>query len=146
MASQITRFGNKIAGVVAANDGTGTAAIAAFHAANVKPVPPTTGNDATLAGVQLLLAGDMYVTISKPGKTEADAAAHAVVALLQGKTPPVQPGGHVETLFGTPSQLFPPILITPADVQKDLVDTGFLKASAICTSTYAADCAKYGIH
>lgn len=146
VASQVTRFGHQIIGVIAANDGTGTAAIAAFKAAGYNPTPPVTGNDATLAGVQLLLAGDMYVTISKPGKTEADAAAHAVTALLQGKTPARQPGGHEETLFSTPSQLFPPTLIRPQDVQKDLVDTGFLKASAICTPTYAIYCQKYGVH
>ncbi len=146
VASQVTRFGSKIVGVVAANDGTGTAAVAAFQAANVKPVPPTTGNDATLAGVQLLLNGDMYVTISKPGKTEADAAAHAVTDLLQGKTPSLQAGGHVKTVFGTPSQLFPPVLITAQNVESQLVNTGFLKASAICTSTYAAACTRYGVH
>lgn len=146
VASQINRFGHQIIGVIAANDGTGTAAIAAFKAAGVNPVPPTTGNDATLAGVQLLLAGDMYVTISKPGKTEADASAHAVVDLLQGKSPTLQPGGSSATLFGTPSELFPPIPVRPQDVQKDLVDPGFLKASAICTPTYQQYCQKYGVH
>jgi len=44
-SGQITRFGKKIVGVVAANDGTGGGAIAAFKAAGVDPVPPVTGND-----------------------------------------------------------------------------------------------------
>jgi D-xylose transport system substrate-binding protein len=145
VSSQITRFGSKIKGIIAANDGTGTAAVAALEGANVSPFPPVTGNDATLAGTQLVLTGKMLVTISKPGKTEADAAAHAVVALLQGKTVPLQAGGKETTLFGTPSQLFTPTLITPRDVQADLVATGFLQASQICTSTYAADCQRYGV-
>ncbi|RVA73813.1 sugar ABC transporter substrate-binding protein, partial [Mesorhizobium sp. M7A.F.Ca.CA.001.08.2.1] len=61
---QITRFGPKILGVVAANDGTGGGAIAAFKAAGVDPVPPVTGNDATIAALQLIIAGDQYNTIS----------------------------------------------------------------------------------
>ena len=47
VGGQITRFPNQIVGVVAANDGTGGGAIAAFKAAGVKPVPPVTGNDAS---------------------------------------------------------------------------------------------------
>ena len=49
-SGQITRFGAEILGVVAANDGTGGGAIAAFKAAGVDPVPPVTGNDATHRG------------------------------------------------------------------------------------------------
>lgn len=145
VASQIIRFGPKIKGIIAANDGTGTAAVAALQAANVNPFPPVTGNDATLAGTQLVLTGKMWVTISKPGAIEADAAAHAVIALLQGKSVPVRPGGKITTLFGTPSQLFNPTLITPQDVQKDLIGPGFLQASQVCTSTYQSYCQKAGV-
>src|ERR1700720_4647464 len=53
VSGQITRFGTQIVGVVAANDGTGGAAIAALKASGVNPVPPVTGNDATLAGPPL---------------------------------------------------------------------------------------------
>ena len=58
----------EIVGVVAANDGTGGGAIAAFKAAGVDPVPPVTGNDATIAALQLIIAGDQYNTISKPSE------------------------------------------------------------------------------
>ena len=50
VGGQISRFGKKIVGVVAANDGTGGGTIAAFKAAGVNPVPSVTGNDATIAG------------------------------------------------------------------------------------------------
>ena len=145
VSSQISRFGSKIVGIVAANDGTGTASAAALQAAHVSPFPPVTGNDATAAGAQLVLQGEMYDTISKPGKIEADAAANVVVALLNGKTPATQPGATVKTLFGTPSQLFKPTLVTAKTVQADLVKTGYLKASQICTSAYASYCKKYSV-
>ena len=86
-SGQITRFGKKILGVVAANDGTGGGAIAAFKAAGVNPVPPVTGNDATIAGLQLIIAGDQYNTISKPSEIVAAAAADVAVKLLDGETP-----------------------------------------------------------
>ncbi len=64
---------NQIAGVVAANDGTGGATIAAFKAAGTETVPPVTGNDAELAALQRIVAGDQYNTISKPIKIVAEA-------------------------------------------------------------------------
>ncbi|MGH8274971.1 MAG: substrate-binding domain-containing protein [Gammaproteobacteria bacterium] len=145
VGSQISRFGDKIAAVIAANDGTGTAAAAALEAGGLKPVPPVTGNDATLAGVQLVLLRRMWDTISKPGATEAWAAANAVVALVQNKKVPLLEGGKEVTLFDTPSQLFKPTVIMPENIQKDIVDMGFLKASDICTAPYATACEKYGV-
>jgi D-xylose transport system substrate-binding protein len=103
VSGQISRFPKKIVGVVAANDGTGGAAIAAFKAAGVDPVPPVTGNDATIAGLQLIIAGDQYNTISKPSEIVAAAAANVAYALLNGKTPKAD-----TTLFGSPTQLFTP--------------------------------------
>ena len=105
---QITRFGKNILGVVAANDGTGGGAIAAFKAAGVDPVPPVTGNDATIAALQLVIAGDQYNTISKPSEIVAAAAANVAVQLLSGETPKAE-----TTLYDTPSQLFIPAVITP---------------------------------
>ena len=86
-AGQITRFGAEIVGVVAANDGTGGGAVAAFKAAGVDPVPPVTGNDATIAALQLIISGDQYNTISKPSEIVAAAAANIAVAFLKGETP-----------------------------------------------------------
>ncbi len=84
VSGQITRFGSQIVGVVAANDGTGGGAVAAFKAAGVNPVPPVTGNDATLAGLQLIIAGDEYNTILKPSEIVAAAAAKVAVGFLSG--------------------------------------------------------------
>src|SRR3954469_12421053 len=84
---QVTRFGKKILGVVAANDGTGGGAIAALKAAGVDPVPAVTGNDATIAALQLVIAGDQYNTISKPSEIVAAAAANAAVQMIKGEKP-----------------------------------------------------------
>jgi len=140
VSGQVSRFGTKIVGVVAANDGTGGGAIAAFKAAGTNPVPPVTGNDATLAGLQLIIAGDQYNTISKPSEIVAAAAAKVAVALLDGKTPTA-----TTTLYGAPSQLFVPAVITTQNLKAEIVTKGITKAADICTSTYAAACGKLGI-
>ncbi|MGH3425107.1 MAG: substrate-binding domain-containing protein, partial [Nocardioidaceae bacterium] len=139
VSGQITKFRGQIAGVVAANDGTGGGAIAAFKAAGV-PVPPVTGNDAELAAAQRIVAGEQYNTISKPIKTVAEASAKVAYAFAQGKTPEGK-----TTLYDTPSQLFTPTVVTKQNLQKVLIDQGPLKASKICTGAYEQACAKAGI-
>ncbi len=140
-AGEITQFQGKIAGVVAANDGTGGGAIAAFKAAGVKPVPPVTGNDAELAAIQRIITGDQYNTISKPIKTVAEAAATIADQFRKG----TKPKGET-MLFNTPSQLFTPQVVTQKNVQEVLIGNGKLyQASQVCTSEYAAACTKLGI-
>jgi D-xylose transport system substrate-binding protein len=139
VSGQISKFGPKINGVVAANDGTGGGAISAFKAAG-KPVPPVSGNDAELAAAQRIIAGDQYNTISKPIKIVAGAAADVAYAFAQGK----KPAGKTQ-LFNTPSQLFVPNVVTKENLKKFLIDSGELKASDICAKAYAAACAKAGI-
>ena len=144
-SGQISRFGKKILGVVAANDGTAGGAIAAFKAAGVDPVPPVTGNDATIAGLQLIIAGDQYNTISKPSEVVAAAAADVAVALLGGETPKSD-----TTLFGTPSRLFVPALVTADNLKAEIVDRTIgdkpvTPASALCTGRYAEGCKKLGL-
>jgi D-xylose transport system substrate-binding protein len=140
VAGQISRFHKQIVGVVAANDGTGGAAISAFKAAGVNPVPPVTGNDSETAAAQRIVAGTQYNTINKPIRIVASAAAEAAYKLLQGQTPQKK-----ATVFGTPSQLFIPFVVTRQNIKQQLIDSGLQKASAVCTKPYAKACAQLGI-
>ena len=139
-AGQITRFGPDIKGVVAANDGTGGGAIAAFKAAGVDPVPPVTGNDATIAALQLIISGDQYNTISKPSEIVAAAAANVAVKLLKGETVEAK-----TTLYNTPSELFVPAVVTSENIKAEIFDKGINKPEEICTGEYAEGCKKLGI-
>ena len=140
VSGQITRFGPQIGGVVAANDGTGGGAVAAFKAAGVNPVPPVTGNDATIAGLQLIIAGDEYNTILKPSEIVAAAAAKVAVGFLSGQTPKAE-----TKLFNTPTQLFKPAVITAKNLKVEVVDKGFASSKDLCTDRYAEGCKKLGI-
>jgi D-xylose transport system substrate-binding protein len=139
-AGQITRFGAEIKGVVAANDGTGGGAIAAFKAAGVSPVPPVTGNDATIAALQLIISGDQYNTISKPSEIVAAAAANVAVKLLKGETVEAK-----TTLYNTPSELFVPAVVTQENIKAEIFDKGIQKPEEVCTGEYAEGCKKLGI-
>lgn len=139
-SGQITQYGKQIAGVVAANDGTGGGAISAFKAAGVNPLPPVTGNDAELAALQRIVAGDQYNTISKPINIVAEAAAETAYAFAKGETPAGE-----TTLFDTPSKLFTPTVVTQDNLKKEMIDSGLVKASDLCTSAYQAQCQKLGI-
>ncbi len=58
-----------------------TGSIAAFKAAGVDPVPPVSGNDATIAALQLIIAGDQYNTISKPSEIVAVSSGPSVTTV-----------------------------------------------------------------
>jgi D-xylose transport system substrate-binding protein len=139
-AGQITRFGADIKGVVAANDGTGGGAIAAFKAAGVNPVPPVTGNDATIAALQLIISGDQYNTISKPSEIVAAAAAKVAVQLLNGETPEEK-----TSLYNTPSELFVPAVVTKENIKAEIFDKGIQTPEQVCTGEYAEGCKALGI-
>ncbi|MER8432494.1 ABC transporter substrate-binding protein [Mesorhizobium caraganae] len=139
-SGQITRFSTQIVGVVAANDGTGGGAIAAFKAAGVDPVPPVTGNDATIAALQLIIAGDQYNTISKPSEIVAAAAANVAIQLLSGETPKAE-----MTLYDTPSQLFTPAVVTQENLKAEIIDKKINTAEELCVDRYAEGCKKLGI-
>ena len=144
-AGQVSRFNKKIVGVVAANDGTGGGAVAAFKAAGMSPVPPVTGNDATIAGLQLIIAGDQYNTISKPSEIVAAAAANVAIELLGGEKPKAD-----TTLFNTPTKLFTPTLVTSDNLKAEIIDKQVngkpIQTSAeLCGDRYAAGCKTLGI-
>ena len=139
-AGQITRFGADIKGVVAANDGTGGGAIAAFKAAGVNPVPPVTGNDATIAALQLVISGDQYNTISKPSEIVAAAAAKVAVQFLKGEKPEAK-----TSLYDTPSELFIPAVVTAENIKAEIFDKKIQTVQEVCTGEYLAGCKKLGI-
>ncbi len=145
----ITALGkNGFVGVYAANDGTAGGAIAAMKGAGIDPsTKPTTGQDAELAAIQRILAGQQFMTVYKAIKPEAEDAATLAVALVQGKS---APGGMVngQTDNGAgkvPSILLKPVAVTAQNVKDTIVKDGFWKPSQICTSAYASACKKYGV-
>ena len=145
VAGQITQFKGQIKGVYAANDGTAAGAIASLKPAGVSPLPPVTGQDAELAGIQRILAGDQYMTVYKALKPEAERAAELAISLTKGESPKGETT--VKTASGAEVQSFllTPVAVTVDKIQSTVVADGFYKASDICTAKYAAACATAGV-
>jgi D-xylose transport system substrate-binding protein len=134
---------NKIDGVLAANDGLANSVISAEGSHKLKPVP-VTGQDATAAGLQHILAGQQCMTVFKSSKLEADAAAAIATALIKGTTPAT-----TSQVDNGPGKKTPAVLLPPVSITKDNIDTvlkgGEVTRGEVCTGTYAKDCTKAGI-
>ena len=142
-----TDNGGAVDGVVSANDTMAGGIIARLAAAGVNGQIPVTGQDASVAGLQAILAGDQCMTVYKAIKAEADAASELAIALINGDDTSGLATGTVEdTQLGSdvPSVLADPVAIY-RDTVKTVIDDGFWTAAEICTGDYADDCAELGI-
>jgi D-xylose transport system substrate-binding protein len=140
----LQKQGNKIDGVLAANDGLGNAAVSALKARKLKQIP-VTGQDATLQGIQNVLMGDQCMTVYKPIAQEADAAAKLAIALAKGQTPPAP-----SDTTNNQKKDVPSILLTPVGVTKDTVkdytkEVDFPKPEDICAGKVAQACSENGV-
>jgi D-xylose transport system substrate-binding protein len=140
VAGQLTQYSGKYSAVYAANDGTAGGAIAALKAANVTPWPVVTGQDAELAGIQRIVAGEQYMTVYKAIKLEAEKAAEIAVALAKGEKV-----SSATAVKGTPTTLFDPVVVTIDTIMSTVVADGFWTVAEICTPDYADACAAAGI-
>ncbi len=149
MEQAITALGKSgFNGVYAANDGTAGGAIAAMKGNGIKPATkPTTGQDAELAAVQRIIAGEQYMTVYKAVKPEAENAAQLAVALAKGQQPPagLVTGNVDNTKKQVPSVILTPVAVTKSNVNDTIVKDGFWSVSQICTPQYASACKSAGI-
>jgi D-xylose transport system substrate-binding protein len=110
---------------------------------------PVTGQDATLTGLQNVIAGYQCGTVYKPIYLEAQAAVALAMYLRAGVTPPsalvAGTATDVTAKVAVPSILLTPKWVTPKTVSSTVIKDGFVPASQLCAAPYTADCAKYGI-
>jgi D-xylose transport system substrate-binding protein len=142
-----TQNGGRIDGVVVANDTMAGGVIARLKANKLNGKVPVTGQDASVEGLQAILAGDQCMTVYKAIAKEADAAAKLAIALIRGDDASAIASGTVrDTVLDkdVPSALQTPQAIY-RDSVKDVVADGFWKASDLCTAAYAAACEDAGI-
>jgi D-xylose transport system substrate-binding protein len=110
---------------------------------------PTTGQDATLTGLQNVISGYQCGTVYKPIYLEAQAAIALAMYLRAGVTPPsALVNGSATDLTSkasVPSILLTPKWVTPSLVSSTVIKDGFVPRSQLCAAPYTADCTKYGI-
>ena len=149
MEQAITALGDDgFAGVYAANDGTAGGAIAALKAAGIDPsTVPVTGQDAELAAIQRILAGDQYMTVYKPIKPLADDAAELAVAVAQGEQPPsgVVNGKEDNGMEEVPTAINETIPVFKDNVKDTIIKDDYWSPKEICTKQFAQACKEAGI-
>ncbi len=116
----------------------------------VKPKTfPTTGQDATLTGLQNILAGFQCGTVYKPIYLEAQAAAALAMYVRAGVTPPKSllngTTADPQTKTKVASVLLTPTWVTTANMNDTVIADKFVPASQLCSGKYASACKAAGI-
>jgi D-xylose transport system substrate-binding protein len=138
--------------VVSANDGLGNSVINVLKNNKIAArTVPVTGQDATLQGMQNVLAGYQCGSVYKPIFLETQAAAALALYLRAGVTPPsgllngttkdtgVTPNADV------PSVLLTPVWVTAKNMASTVIADKFVDKAQLCTGTFAAACTSAGI-
>ena len=149
MQQAITALGNNgLEGVYGANDEMAAGSIAAMKSAGINPEEkPSTGQDATVPGVQRIIAGQQYMTVYKATDKETKVAAEIAVALAEGNEVPqsliTEEVDNGKTKV--PSVLLEPVAVTKDNVKETVIKDGFITAGELCTGPYASACKELGI-
>jgi D-xylose transport system substrate-binding protein len=140
----LEKNGNKVDGVLAANDGLGNAAISALKQRKL-PQIPVTGQDATLEGLQNIVNGDQCMTVYKAIEKEANAAAELAIALAKGDKPTAKTVGIDNGKHKVPSVLETPVAVTKDNISQYFGNPDYPKRDDICAGKVAANCKKLGL-
>jgi len=135
---------------VVPNDENAAPIITYLQRQGVKPHTfPVTGQDATLIGLQNILAGYQCGTVYKPVFAEAEAAVAVAMYARAGKTPPssLVNGTTTDTTSSTsvPSVLLSPEWVTPSNMNATVIADNFVPAQQLCVGQYVAECKTAGI-
>ncbi len=138
----------EINAVLAANDGLAGSVIAALQNQKL-PFVPLTGQDATVGGIQNILAGRQSMTVYKAIKAEANAAASLAIALLNGTDTSKLASGTVDNTDGgkntagnkaVKAVLLVPVAVTKANIAQTVIADGFRTWAEVCVGDFAQYC------
>jgi D-xylose transport system substrate-binding protein len=144
-----TKNNGKIDGVVSANDTMAGGIIARLAANGLAGKVPVTGQDASVEGLQRILAGTQCMTVYKNTNLEADLASKLAIDIIKGDKAGADSLADKTVKDTTTNQDVKSALATPEAIFKDnvkkVIDDGFQKASDVCTGQYAKACTDAGI-
>jgi putative multiple sugar transport system substrate-binding protein len=122
----------KVHGVLAPYDGLSRGIISSLKGVGYAPgpeMPIVTGQDAEVPSVKAMIAGEQYSTVFKDTRELAKVTATMVDAVMQGKEPEINDTKtYNNEVKIVPSHLLTPYSVGKDDIQKLLVDSGYIKA------------------
>ncbi len=142
----------EINATIEANDGLANAVITVLKQKGIAAGKiPTTGQDATLQGIENVLLGYQCGSVYKAVYLEAQAAVALATILRAGLTPPAAlQNGTTSPASGKPGNTQPAILLTPLWVDKSkvastVIKDNFVDKTALCNAVGASVCSANGI-
>ena len=141
---------NDINAVVTPNDDNANAVISSLQKLKIPANTfPTTGQDASLSGLQNILKGYQCGTVYKPIYLEAQGAAAAAIYLRAGMDVPdgLISGTTEDSEAGTdvPSVLLTPVWVTAENMAETVVKDGAVDVAELCVPEVAEACKAAGI-
>lgn len=122
----LTKNNNKIDAILAPNDGTAGGAIQALAAQGLAGKVPITGQDSEKTAAQRIVEGTQSMTIFKDTRELGKAAIDAAIKLANGEK--LDTNGAVNNgKIDVPSVLLTPVIVTKDNLDKVLIDSGYLK-------------------
>ncbi|MFI6761654.1 multiple monosaccharide ABC transporter substrate-binding protein [Micromonospora sp. NPDC050417] len=136
LLSKTYNGGTKVQGVLSPYDGLSIGILSALKSNGYgtagQPYPVVTGQDAELASVKSIIAGEQYSTVYKDTAQLADVTVKMADTVLKGgkaevnNTTDYDNGNKV-----VPSFLLQPVVVDKSNYQKALVDSGFYTADQL---------------
>ncbi|NUW31139.1 sugar-binding protein [Nonomuraea sp. SMC257] len=131
-----TYTGAKVDGVLSPYDGLSIGILSALksngYGTSGQPYPIVTGQDAELASVKSIIAGEQYSTIFKDTRELAKITVTMADTVLKGGKPAVNNTKDYDNGNKVvPAQLLEPMIVDKSNYQKALVDTGYYTAAQL---------------
>ncbi|MEU7837845.1 MULTISPECIES: multiple monosaccharide ABC transporter substrate-binding protein [unclassified Nonomuraea] len=128
--------GTKVDGVLSPYDGLSIGILSALksngYGTSGQPYPIVTGQDAELASVKSIIAGEQYSTIYKDTRQLADVTVKIADTVLKGGKPEVNNTKDYDNGNKVvPSYLLQPLIVDKTNYEKELVDTGYYTKSQL---------------
>jgi putative multiple sugar transport system substrate-binding protein len=128
--------GSRVDAVLAPYDGLSRGIISSLRGVGYgsaeQPWPIISGQDAEVPSVKAMIAGEQYSTVFKDTRELAKVTAAMVDAIISGCKPEINDEKTYNNgVKVVPSYLLTPVSVLKDDIQKTLVDSGYIKAEDI---------------
>ena len=125
-----TYGGAKVQGVLSPYDGLSIGILSALKSNGYgtpgQPYPVVTGQDAEVASVKSIIAGEQYSTVYKDTRQLASVTVKMADAVLKGGKPEVNnTTDYNNGVKVVPSYLLQPVILNKTNYQKELIDSGY---------------------
>ncbi|WP_410646098.1 multiple monosaccharide ABC transporter substrate-binding protein [Amycolatopsis sp. cmx-4-54] len=128
--------GDKVQGVLSPYDGLSIGILSALKSNGYgtpgQPYPVVTGQDAEVASVKSIIAGEQYSTIFKDTRKLAETTVKMADAVLKGgKAEANNTTDHNNGQKVVPAFLLESVILNKGNYQKELIDSGYYKAEQL---------------